>query len=807
MFLCFGAGAARSISISPRFPVATSTHQQQALGAAFDGTNYLVGIHGSAVHSAAVGAQLISQSGALVGPLITTGCTGSTPLAAFDGTNYLLVWVDDTIDPDLGPIYGCMISPSGTRGQPFIVSQDARAQDVASIAFDGTNYLIVWDDDGHEDADVYGQLVSTAGSRVGTEIPIGVESMDERNAEVAYDGSRYLVAWTSKRDSGPELYDIYGCFVAKSGSPSSPFLISQTPSPSQNPLAVASGTTGCLVVWNKDVGPGYPTTSDWDLYGRVISSTGGFLAPEFAVTSAPDSQMFPGLAFDGKRYLVMWTTSNLFTAPTSDEVKASVSGRFLAEQGTLEGSEFSILPVSGSLLAYPLTYGGGKFLVGFMEGDVLNGEGPCDVYGLFLDDNRSSASDTKRNPDGTRVALTDMVVTAIVTQPSNAVCVQDADRSSGIRVLPDALPPALRVGDVVTVHGDLSTTEGERVISGATITRTGSTTAPVPLGITNKSQGGSDWHYDADTGAGQRGVTGGSGLNNVGLLVRTWGNVKEFDPSTTPAWFVIDDGSGSDVRCEVPSGVAVHRTWSHVAVTGISRLDRVEGDYMRRISVRGADDVTVVKENPLDAPSFALGWHTNVTGRQWIKLVANWPAGATSMRLYQSTDKITWVPTSIPIVQTWGGQVGQALFEQWSNAYFRFTAANPNGESGPSAAIHARPFEIETGLVIDSPAPEGMTGVSLTPMLAWHPAWQQSVVLKSYYCEMDSVSPAGTVWLALTTAVPPPTSATYGQTTDMSTFRPALPLAPYALYQYVALAVDSENWAFAYSVRRFTTGP
>ena len=64
------------------------------------------------------------------------------PGVAFDGTNYLVVWTDYR---EGGPkVYGARVSPGGT-----VLDQDGFAISAAggsepAVAFDGTNYLVVW---------------------------------------------------------------------------------------------------------------------------------------------------------------------------------------------------------------------------------------------------------------------------------------------------------------------------------------------------------------------------------------------------------------------------------------------------------------------------------------------------------------------------------------------------------------------------------------------------------------------------------------------------------------------------------------
>ena len=64
-----------------------------SLSSAFDGTNYLVGIQGDQTVSYDISAQLVSFAGTPVGSLISVGRTGGAVWVAFDGTNYLMIWV------------------------------------------------------------------------------------------------------------------------------------------------------------------------------------------------------------------------------------------------------------------------------------------------------------------------------------------------------------------------------------------------------------------------------------------------------------------------------------------------------------------------------------------------------------------------------------------------------------------------------------------------------------------------------------------------------------------------------------------
>lgn len=128
-------------TIGSKFPIATTAMRELSAGAAFDGTNFLVGIQGDAPANSSITAQLVSQSGTLVGPRISVGRTGGAPLVAFDGTNYLMVWPDDAAYP-VDNLFGQFISQVGALvGSPFLITAGVHSNGASGLVFNGTRIL------------------------------------------------------------------------------------------------------------------------------------------------------------------------------------------------------------------------------------------------------------------------------------------------------------------------------------------------------------------------------------------------------------------------------------------------------------------------------------------------------------------------------------------------------------------------------------------------------------------------------------------------------------------------------------------
>ena len=194
------------------------------------------------------------------------------------------------------------------------------------------------------------------------------------------------------------------------------------------------------------------------------------------------------------------------------------------------------------------------------------------------------AAAAKAWPDGARVGPIGHVVTAVF---GDDFYVESRDRAGGLKVR--KVGHGRAVGDKVDVLGVIQTDSGfERYVQAAHVIDEG-TGSITPLGIRSRFVGGSDWRYDATSGAGQKGPTGcAAGLNNIGLLVRSWGKVLG---ASGTQFSIRDTTSGSSLKCVVPAGVSIPAVGSYVAVTGISSCEKPSTNVLRVLKVRTQDDI------------------------------------------------------------------------------------------------------------------------------------------------------------------------------------------------------------------------
>ncbi|MEO0100477.1 MAG: T9SS type A sorting domain-containing protein [candidate division WOR-3 bacterium] len=285
-------------------PISTAVNWQMYPSVAFDGTNYLVVWQDYRSGNSDIYGARVSQAGVVLDPtgiLISTAAYDQhSPSIAFDGTNYLVVWQD--YRSGSSDIYGARVSQTGSVLDPngIAISTAEDDQEAPSIVFDGTNYLVVWEDGRSGPSDIYGARVSQAGVVLDPNgIPISIAIERQRYPSIAFDGTNYLVVWQDRRLGD---WHIYGARVSQAGIvlDTNGIPISIAPERQRYP-SVAFDGTNYLVVWEDR------RSGNFDIYGARVSQAGALLDTNgIAISTAATSQMYPSIAFDGTNYLVVW---------------------------------------------------------------------------------------------------------------------------------------------------------------------------------------------------------------------------------------------------------------------------------------------------------------------------------------------------------------------------------------------------------------------------------------------------------------------------------------------------------------------
>ncbi len=290
--------------------ISTATGHQRYPSVTSDGTGFLVtwqdersgapDIYGSRVDAAGV---VLDPSGIL----ICCEVNGQlSPSASSNGNDYFVVWQDarDSTSNQYD-IYGARINTGGilidTNG--IAVSVDTSIQLTPSVAFDGTNFFVVWEDRRTPSLGIYGTRVSTAGAVLDPDgiVISAIPSLPEWQPSITYNGTHYLVVWGDDRNG--TYPDVYGARIDQNGTvlDTMNIAISVTSGVKGKP-AVASEGSGYLVVWEDD--RDYPAG---DVYGARVNTLGNVLDPQgFDVTTAAVFHSDPGVACSSENYFVAW---------------------------------------------------------------------------------------------------------------------------------------------------------------------------------------------------------------------------------------------------------------------------------------------------------------------------------------------------------------------------------------------------------------------------------------------------------------------------------------------------------------------
>ncbi|MFL5319444.1 MAG: hypothetical protein ACJ790_07285, partial [Myxococcaceae bacterium] len=298
--------------------VSTTSQGQGAPLVAFDGTNYLVvwsdGRHGiipdgtgAFTYESDVFATRVTPSGVVLDPEgipIATARKNQHPThVGFDGTNYLVVWNENPPASAESDIYAARVSPAGVvLGTTPIAVSTSSSDSGGAVAFDGTNFLVVYSLQGQT---LVAVRISKAGVILDT-TPIAITTLTTSSATgpvAAFDGTNFLVGWVDTRNYNTTSFDIFAARVTPAGTVLDPngFAVC-TQTGGQQALTEACGGGQCLLAWAD------PRTSGTQkIYAARVSGQGAVLdATGIAVATSTNGTGFPATAYDGTNFMVTW---------------------------------------------------------------------------------------------------------------------------------------------------------------------------------------------------------------------------------------------------------------------------------------------------------------------------------------------------------------------------------------------------------------------------------------------------------------------------------------------------------------------
>jgi hypothetical protein len=255
---------------------------------------------------------------------------------------------------------------------------------VATLA--NSNVVVVWSSFNQAGSsslhDVYGQILSPVGQKVGGEFLINqFTNFNQRTPAIAALASGgFVVVWVSEqqRQVAPNLgtnsvdatssakltpsVDIYARLYSSAGTAAgNEFIVNTANNVSANPSVASSADGTFMVVWGqKDAFlPGNSPGNSWDVFARSFSGTGVGGASVRVNTYVAGDQYSPRVTSVGVDFMVVWTSLG------QDGSREGVFGQFMRTGGALIGGEFRVNTTTASQQMHPVVASDGaqQFLV------------------------------------------------------------------------------------------------------------------------------------------------------------------------------------------------------------------------------------------------------------------------------------------------------------------------------------------------------------------------------------------------------------------------------------------------------------
>jgi hypothetical protein len=300
--------------------------------------------------------------------------------ANWDGQHIVLSIPEETLG---NSVYPAVLDPTITAEvaadtQVAGSSTGANARQ-ASIAFDGTNYLVVWADQRLSgDDDIFATRVSQAGAVLDANgIQIAATPGVQSNPVVAFTGSTYVVAWEDFLVTGGTTANIVAATVSTGGTVASLGTVAGTANNETTP-AIAGGGGTALLAWNDAL----------DI--RAARFSGGAFGAAFAVSAqAGIDEIQPAVALNpGGNYLVAWSEGATATA--------DLKGQFVTQAGALSGGAIVISAGAGRQSSPSATFDGTNYALAWTNNNNGN-----DIFGARVD---TAGTTLDTHPEGTGTA-------------------------------------------------------------------------------------------------------------------------------------------------------------------------------------------------------------------------------------------------------------------------------------------------------------------------------------------------------------------------------------------------------------------
>lgn len=251
------------------------------------------------------------------------------------------------------------VTPSLDTINSIPIKADIGVEREPDIAFDGTNYVVVWSEGDFGAAHkVRAARVTTQGAVLDSGILFGKDAYLEHRPSIAFDGTRFLAVWYTY----DVPFGVFGRFLNTQAQPDSEAVdirVTSTGHFFEPDIAFANGKY--LVVWYEQT-----ATAGDEIFGQIIAPTGTLLGNAIPIAVGPGYQSNPRICSVDSSFIVVWHQNS------------KIYGQEVSANGQLIGSNFEISDPTTNDRSFPdIASGTDNCLTVWMQ----YSNGSYDIYG------------------------------------------------------------------------------------------------------------------------------------------------------------------------------------------------------------------------------------------------------------------------------------------------------------------------------------------------------------------------------------------------------------------------------------------
>jgi hypothetical protein len=275
--------------------------------------------------------------------------TSSSPSLSWTGSEFGVSWRD--YRDGNAEIYFVRLSSDGnTIGSDLRVTNDASYSEQPSLSWTGSEYGVCWYDERDGSREIYFARISSAGSKIGSDLRITNDASYSMDSSLTWTGSEFGVSWGSYSGANDEIH------FAR---------ISNAGSTIGSELSVTSGENGSVypsLSWTgTEFGVSWSDYRDGnrEIYFARISEAGAKIGSDLRVTRTVGWGFTPSLSWSGSEFGVSWMDDR--------EGNFEIYFALISADGNTTGSDFRITSATGDSSYPSLSWTGSEFGVSWMD--------------------------------------------------------------------------------------------------------------------------------------------------------------------------------------------------------------------------------------------------------------------------------------------------------------------------------------------------------------------------------------------------------------------------------------------------------